>query len=75
MINIIEKDKLVLERDLASAIIRMSKGTVTTFVAEAVANRLVPQLNFNNSAIAHKGVNWFAKEIIDNYDLSSISTV
>lgn len=70
--EIVEKDKLVLERDLAKAIIKMSKGSVSIDVAESVANHVVPQLDFSNSAVAHKGVNWFAKEIIDNYDLSAV---
>lgn len=72
MINVIDKDRIALARDLAGAIVKISKGTVTTNIAELVASRVVTTLNFENTAVAHKGVNWFAKELIDNYDLSSI---
>lgn len=73
MIKVNDKDRIVLARDLAGAIVKMSKGSVSTKNAELVSERVVKKLNFENSAIAHKGVNWFAKELINNYDLSSIS--
>lgn len=72
MINVIDRDRVILARDLAGAIVRMSKGKISTDTAEIVANRVVPKLDFRNSAVAHKGVNWFAKELLDNYDLSNV---
>lgn len=60
---------IALERELAKALLKMGGYNISISNAEEIANKVIGAIDFNNDAIAHKGVNWLAKEIIDSCDM------
>lgn len=66
--NIVEIDKgllMSLEVELSLALTKFSNGKLDINKATEIAKGTMKNIDFSNSAIAHKGINWFAKEIID----------
>ena len=55
---------VTLENELATALFRLSFGKYSVVEAKEKASRLVKNIDFDNDMIAHKGVNWYAKEIL-----------
>ena len=51
----------------------LSKGKIEKILANNVATRIVNNIDLNNSAVMHKGVEWIAKEIIDSIDFEKIN--
>lgn len=53
-----------LENELSMALFRLSFGKLTSKEAKNQASRLVKNIDLDNDIIAHKGVNWYAKEVL-----------
>lgn len=53
-----------LENELSTALFRLSFGKLTSAEAKAKASHLAKNIDLNNDMIAHKGVNWYAKEVL-----------
>lgn len=53
-----------LKKDLAEALIILSKGKLKVDIAEKIASKSVNNVDLGNSALVHKGTNWYAKEIL-----------
>ncbi|MCX2811415.1 MULTISPECIES: hypothetical protein [Bacillus] len=53
-----------LKDELTEQLVILSKGRINDDIAKLIANKSVNSLDFENSALAHKGVNWYAKELI-----------
>lgn len=68
-----QKDILSIQREFAVALVKFSKGSLSVDVAESLSERVISKLDFNNSALAHKGVNWFAKDLLSKIDIKSIA--
>lgn len=66
---------IALERDLVKALLKMSGYSISISNAEEIANKVIGCIDFNNEAIAHKGVNWLAKEIIDSCDIGEMEEI
>ena len=64
MTTITDNDVKNLTNDLATALLSLSKGKLDAGRALAIAKKSVSNIDLKNSALAHKGTNWYAKEII-----------
>lgn len=53
-----------VESELALALFRLFFGRLTYEQAEEKARIAAPKLDLNNEALAHKGINWYAKELL-----------
>lgn len=73
MIALKDKDKMLLQKDLSLAIFRFSYGKLSDNQSKGLAKKVIKNIDFSNSALAHKGVNWFAKEIIDVIDFDALN--
>ena len=70
-----DKTMIALERDLAKALLKMSGYSISISNAEEIANKVMRAIDFNNKAIAHKGISWLAKEIIDSYEIDDMEEI
>lgn len=73
MVKVSKEDILSLQRDLAVSLVDLSKGELTSAQAEFISEKIMPTLDFNNPIIAHKGINYYAKEILSRLDISKLS--
>ena len=55
-----------IESELANALFRLSFGKLTYEQAEEKAKQTAPKFDMNNESLAHKGINWYAKELLKN---------
>ena len=58
------KKIITVESELAMALFRLSFGKLTYEQAEEKARKAAPKLDLNNQVLAHKGINWYAKELL-----------
>ena len=59
--------KYTIEKELSKALVRFSFGRVNVKKAKETAARMAPVFEEEakkNEVVAHKGVNWFAKEVL-----------
>ena len=73
MITITNKVLKYLENDLSEALIKFSSGKLNSNEANKIACSTIKNIDFENSALAHKGVNWYARQIIDIIDFTKIA--
>lgn len=73
MIKVNKEDVLSLQRDLAVSLVKLSGGKLSSNQAEFISEKIMPTLDFKNPAIAHKGINYYAKEILSKIDISKLS--
>lgn len=71
---ITEIDRKSLIKELSSALVNFSFGKLNKKQADDLAIVAIKNIDFNNSALAHKGINWYAKKMIDIVDFSAFST-
>lgn len=53
-----------VERDLAKALFRFSFGKLTEGQAQLKAKEVAPNFDLNDEMLMHKGVNWYAKQLL-----------
>ena len=53
-----------LESELTNALFRLSFGKLTYEQAVEIAKKAAPNFDMNNEALPHKGINWYAKELL-----------
>lgn len=53
-----------MESELAKALVRFSYGRIKYEQAEAKAKEVVHNFDTNNDVLAHKGLNWYAKQLL-----------
>ncbi len=70
--TITKEDLFLVEKRLAIALNKLSNGRLNTQLSGKIAHSAINDIDFNNPALAHKGVNWFASQIIDAVDFSAI---
>lgn len=58
------KKYYTVETELASALVRFSDGKMTVEEAEKKAKEVAPNYNLNDAMLAHKGINWYAKQLL-----------
>jgi hypothetical protein len=54
-----------LKEQLKYALIEISYGQVSEDEAEEIAEKSIDKFDFSNSALNHKGMNWYAKAILN----------
>lgn len=73
MITLSERDINSLSKELSDALVLFSDEKISKAEAERIAYLTVKNIDFSNSAVAHKGVNWFAKEILRKINYNTVS--
>lgn len=53
-----------VESELAEALFRLSFGRFSYEQAEIIAKKVAPKFDANDEVLAHKGINWYAKELL-----------
>lgn len=53
-----------VETELADALFRLSFGRLTFVQAKEMAKRAAPNFDMNDGMLAHKGINWYAKQLL-----------
>lgn len=72
MVNITSKDIVSLINELTKALMKFSNNKLSDIQANKIAQIAIGNIDFNNSALAHKGLNWYAREIVDTIDFEAI---
>lgn len=62
--NNIKKKKYTIESELAHALLRFSYGRLTVDEAKKKAKIAAKNWDSTNEALIHKGLNWYAKQLI-----------
>ena len=60
--------KYSIQGELAKALYKFSYGRLTVEQAEKRAEEVMKNFDSQNEALAHKGINWYAKQILKNMD-------
>lgn len=55
---------MTLTKDLADALVYFSEKAITQEKANFMAEKTMKSVDLHNSAFAHKGINWLAKELL-----------
>ncbi|ANU11983.1 hypothetical protein BBH88_17840 [Planococcus antarcticus DSM 14505] len=58
------KADTLIYQDFAMALIYFSKGKVNPDEARKITEDVLAKVDLTNSSIAHKGINWLAKETL-----------
>ncbi|MBQ6787454.1 MAG: hypothetical protein IJO85_07015 [Lachnospiraceae bacterium] len=56
----------IVEKELTKALLKFSFGKMSLEQAEETAKKVAPNYDLNNEMLMHKGINWYAKQIIAN---------
>lgn len=67
-----QADILIMEKELTQALSKRSGGKLSLTQSNNIAHSAIANIDFNNSALMHKGVNWIAKQIIDIIDFEEM---
>ena len=59
-----EQKKYTIESELTKALVRFSFGKLTVDEAKAKAVVAAKNWDSSNEMLAHKGLNWYAKQLI-----------
>ena len=73
MITPTNKDKCSLQESLAKALIKLSYDKLNMKQSKFIASKAIEKIDFKNSALMHKGVNWYAKQILNSIDIAAIN--
>ncbi|WP_286908970.1 hypothetical protein [Clostridium sp. UBA1652] len=73
MITITNKDLETLKNELSETLFKLSFGKLNYTQANNIANTAIDNIDFENSALVHKGVNWYAKQILEVIDFEKIA--
>ena len=60
--------KYSIQEELAKALYKFSYGRLTVEQAEKRAEEVMKNFDPQNEALAHKGINWYAKQILKSMD-------
>jgi hypothetical protein len=64
MTTLTRQDMSMLAEELSIAIEKFSNRRIPSNHAQKIAEIAVRNVDFNNSTLAHKGINWFAKDLL-----------
>lgn len=73
MTTLSDKVLLSFEKNLSDALVRFSHGKVSDEKAKKIAEIAIKNIDFENPFFNHKGINWYAKELLDIVDLEKIA--
>lgn len=64
MTTLTKESQGLLARQLSEALEKFSGNKISTETANKVADMALRNVDFSNSTLAHKGINWYAKELL-----------
>lgn len=64
MITQMKKDENRLVEKLTHTLVKLSNGKLSYDKAEFIVNETLKNADFTDLTLAHKGINWYAKEIL-----------
>lgn len=59
----------MVENKIAQALFRLSGGRLTVRQAMQKAREVAPNYDLDNEMLAHKGINWYAKQILKKMNI------
>ena len=62
--DMVQQKKYTIEGELTKALLRFSFGKLTVEEAKKKAEVAAKNWDSSNEALAHKGLNWYAKQLI-----------
>ncbi|WP_297416830.1 hypothetical protein [Clostridium sp.] len=65
MITVNRETTISLKDQLKNALVEFSYGKLNENRAEQIADKAMNKFDYSNSALNHKGMNWYAKEILN----------
>lgn len=71
--NTLKTNQTALQRNLKDALIRFSMNRLNVEQANLLSASLLETTDFNDKILSHKGINWFAKEVIDSIDFDKLT--
>ncbi|GGP16374.1 hypothetical protein [Oceanobacillus neutriphilus] len=69
MTTLTEQDANLLTEQLSEALLRFSDSKISKQEALNIANVALRNVDLNDPVFAHKGLNWYAKEILKKVDI------
>lgn len=70
--NITKEDKKSLSGQLSEKLLELSSGRLNNDISDQIAQRAINNIDFDNSALTHKGLNWYAENIINMIDFRKL---
>lgn len=70
--KVTENDKISLAKELSKKLLNLSCGRLTEEQSDYIAKSAIDNIDFENSALVHKGLTWYAENIIDMIDFERI---
>ncbi len=64
MTTLTKGNKDLLTFQLSEALVKFSNERISSDNAQKVANIALKNVDFSNSALSHKGINWYAKDLL-----------
>lgn len=61
-----------LAKSLSKALVDLSEGKLNIKQAEVLSEKVIGDLDLNNNALMHKGITWYAKEILSSIEIKDI---
>lgn len=65
MITVNKANTISLKEQLKVALVEFSYGQLNENKAKQIADKAMNKFDYSNSALNHKGMNWYAKEILN----------
>lgn len=69
MTTLTEQNANLLTEQLSEALLRFSDNKISKQEALNIANVALRNVDLNDPIFAHKGLNWYAKEILNKVDI------
>ncbi len=57
------------EKEIKAQMMMLSKKPIEEFEAEKLAKEVVRKIDWNNSALMHKGMSWIAKNYLEQVEI------
>lgn len=58
------REELTIENELQKALLKFSFGKLTAEQARDKAKEIAPNFDFNNAMLGHKGIVWYARQVL-----------
>ncbi|GAA4881726.1 hypothetical protein GCM10023310_72210 [Paenibacillus vulneris] len=64
MSTLTKENKSLLVDQLSEALVKFSDKKMSFSIAKKVADIALKNIDFSNSTLSHKGINWYAKDLL-----------
>lgn len=64
MTTLTKENADLLSNELSEALLKFSSNKISVSMADKIADVALKNIDFSNSALSHKGINWYAKDLL-----------